>query len=657
MSSSLLSIGTQALTSNQTALSYTGQNIANVNTAGYTRQRVNFETQDPPILGVAIQDLQRITDEYLVKQVWRDTSALSSSEQQAQKIELLDKLMVSDSTSLTSSFDKYFTALQRSVDDPLFIANRQLFLAEAESLTDNFRNFDSRLREQLSGLTTEIRSMTTDVNSLTSSIASLNTKIASLAAGRQNYNTLIDERDQLIKQLSSYLSIDTISPDGGITTNLNLANGEPLVVAGRASQLSVRDGRFDPSQTEVYLSRGSLEVDITPHLGEGALGGIATYRDEVLMPTLAEVGRIALAFTETMNDQHRQGMDLYGDLGGDLFNATRTGEVFVSSENKRTISGATLTITDTSQLQASNYLFRMTGLESFEIIRQTDGQVFTSDALPAEAVSITEGVAGKKLSVELEGFQVEITAASLPAVGDEFLFKPTSTGARNMSVAISNPKLLALASPIRAVPVETNEGNAFVADIQITDSRDNSPLRSGTIDPLQLRFNADGSFSVYDVTDSAAPQLFELEGVEYSDMTYTPGEAIDFGTFTVTFENQPKPGDSFNIGYNDKGYSDNRNAVKLANLQSAETIGGFSYQDIYGQLLAQVGTQANSAKVSYMADQSVLTASENALQSVAGVNLDEEAARLIQYQQAYTASTRLITTYQTIFDSLLSAVR
>lgn len=657
MSSSLLSIGTQALTSNQTALAYTGQNIANVNTEGYTRQRVNFETQEPPILGVAIQDLQRITDEYLVKQVWRDTSALSSSEQQAQKIELLDKLMVSDSTSLTTSFDKYFTALQRSVDDPLFIANRQLFLAEAEALTDNFRNFDARLREQMVGLNTEFRSMTSDVNSIVSSIAALNTKISSLAAGRQNYNTLIDERDQLIRQLSSYMSVDVISPDGGITANLNLANGEPLVVSGRASQVSVRDGQFDPNRTEVYLSRGTLQVDITDHLGEGSLGGIAIYRDEVLQPTLAEVGRIALAFTATMNEQHRQGMDLNGDLGGDLFNAATKGEVFVSSDNKRPTSNATLAVTDTSLLTASNYLFRMTGLQSFELVRQSDGEVFASSALPAGSVTITDGVNGKKLSVEAEGFRFEVSGSLLPAAGDQFLLKPTSAGARNMSVAISNPKLLAFASPIRAVPAETNEGNAFVADIEITNTRQSSPLRTGAIDPLQIRFNADGTFSVFDITDPASPFLFQLDGVDYREMTFTSGEPIDFGAFSITLANEAKPGDVFNVSYNDKGYSDNRNAIKLTDLQAAETIEGFSYQDIYGQLLARVGTQASSARISYMADKSVLEASEGALQSIAGVNLDEEAAKLIQYQQAYTASTRLITTYQTIFDSLLAAVR
>src|SRR6056300_1036057 len=134
MSSGLLSIGTQALNANSTALAYTGQNISNVNTEGYSRQRVNFATQEPPILGVAINDIQRISDKFLVEQVWRDQSALSSSEQQAKKIELLDKLMVSESTNLSSAMDDYFAAVQKAVDDPLYIANRQLLLAEGSAL-------------------------------------------------------------------------------------------------------------------------------------------------------------------------------------------------------------------------------------------------------------------------------------------------------------------------------------------------------------------------------------------------------------------------------------------------------------------------------------------------------------------------------------------
>ena len=282
--SSLLNIGTQALTSNQSALAYTGQNIANVNTEGYSRQRVNFETQEPPILGVAIQDVQRITDQFLVEQVWRDQSALSSSEQQAKKIELLDKLMVSESTNLSTAMDSFFAAMQRTVDDPLFVANRQLFLAEAESLVSTFQNFDQRLNDQLTGLTTEARSMVSSINTISANIAGLNVKISSLAASGQNYNSLIDERDRLIKDLSSFISIDIVSSDGGITNNVMLANGEPLVSSSRSATLGLRDGSPDPLQVEVFLSRGNTQADVTDLLGEGALGGLFTYRDEILQP-------------------------------------------------------------------------------------------------------------------------------------------------------------------------------------------------------------------------------------------------------------------------------------------------------------------------------------------------------------------------------------
>lgn len=671
MSSSLLSIGTQALTANQSALAYTGQNIANVNTDGYSRQRVNFETQNPPILGVAIQDVQRITDQFLVEQVWRDQSALSSSEQQAQKIALLDKLMVSDATSLSAGMDEYFAAMQKMVDDPLFIANRQLFLAEAESLVNTFKNFETRLSEQQGLMNTEARSMMTNINSITGSIAALNVKISSLASGGQNYNSLIDERDTLVKELSKYISVDLISADGGITANINLGNGEPLVVAGRAATLGVRDGNPDPLQLEVFLRRGAVDAVVTNQLGEGGLGGLFTYRDEVLQPVVAEVGRIAIVFADKMNEQHRKGMDLNGDLGTDLFTPIDRGSVFADRDNREKSQRASLTFYDTSELQASQYEFRMTGVDRFEITRLSDGKTFDSSAMQRVSASsdLTLNAAGRyeiedqgletTLSVSVDGFTFRVSGSQLPAIGDEYLLKPTADGARSLNVAINNPKMLALASPIRVEPLSTNTGNAILADIQITDARDTSPLRSGTLEPpLEIRFNADATFIVFDVSEPGNPIAYEdLQQGLLENIAYVAGEPIEFSTFSITLENQPKPGDAFSIGYNTKGYSDNRNARQLADLQRASTIGEFSFQDIYGQLLAKVGTQANAAQVSYSADQAVLAASEDALASIAGVNLDEEAARLIQYQQAYTASTRLITAYQDIFDSLISAVR
>ena len=675
MSSSLLNIGTQALTANQSALSYTGQNIANVNTEGYSRQRVFFETQDPPILGVAIQDVQRITDQFLVQQVWRDQSALSASEQQAKKIDLLDKLMVSESTNLSTAMDSYFAAMQRTVDDPLYIANRQLFLAEAQSLVSTFQNFEQRLSEQQTALTTEARSLVSSLNSLTSNIAQLNVKISSLSASGQNINSLIDERDELTKQLSSYVSIDVVSSDGGITNNVMLANGEPLVSSGRAATLAIRDGSPDPTQIQVVLSRGNTQADVTGLLGTGALGGIFSYRDEILEPVRNEVGRLAMSFTYTMNEQHRKGMDLDGLMGQDLFITPQYGTVYAKAGNETLDTKTTLSIYDVTALTASDYEVRITGLDNFQIKRLSDGRIFESSKMDDLNTAESVGSAGafyrdetgavKELVVSLDGFTFRLNSSETPKPGDVFLLQPTKKGAREMGLAISNPESLALASPLRVNPAITNDGNAQVESFEILDASDTSSLRPGQLNPpVEIVFNspdADGNqtFSVFDITDPQNPVLIE----SMENLNYVPGEPIVFSTATgtelyqVTIINQPKAGDRFTIEYNTDGFSDNNNALSLAGLQREITTSGYSYQDAYGQLLAKVGTQANSIQVSYMANQSVLTASEDALESVRGVNLDEEATKLIQYQQAYTASTRLITAYQDLFDSLIAAVR
>jgi len=673
--SSLLNIGTQALTANQSALAYTGQNIANVNTEGYSRQRINFETQDPPILGVSIQDVQRVTDQFLVEQTWRDQSALSSSEQQAQKIALLDKLMVSDSTNLSAAMDSYFAAMQRTVDDPLFIANRQLFLAEAQALVSTFQNFDQRLSEQQSALTTEARSMLSSVNAITSNIAQLNVKISSLSAGGQNYNSLVDERDQLIKDLSRFISVDVISSDGGITNSVLLANGEPLVTSGRAGTLAVRDGSPDPSQIQITLSRGNIQADVTDLLGAGALGGMFAYRDEVLQPVRNEVGRLALVFGATMNEQHRKGMDLDGRMGGDLFNSPLSGIVYGKAGNGTVGTTTNLGYYDISALTASDYEVQISGVDSFSVKRLSDGKMFDSsqmadlaleDEVPASgAFTRTIGDTNQLLTISLDGFTFRLGSSQTPKTGDVFLLQPTKSGAREMGLAIANPESLALASPLRVTPAPTNDGNTTVQSIEILDASDTSPLRPGQLKtPVEIVFNAlaaDGTqtFSVFDITDPEDPRL--IEGME--NLNYTAGEPIVINTiagdplYQVTLVNQPKTGDRFTIEYNENGFSDNRNVLAMANLQRTETANGYSYQDAYGQLLATVGSQANTIQVSYLANQSVLASSEDALESIRGVNLDEEATKLIQYQQAYTASTRLITAYQDLFDSLISAVR
>ncbi|MET4001044.1 flagellar hook-associated protein FlgK [Marinobacterium sp. MBR-109] len=667
MSSSILNIGVQALNANQTALSYVGQNIANVNTEGYTRQTVLMGTQQPPILGVEVKDIRRMTDQFLIKQVWADTSVFKSNEAYSQKIAQLDSMLVSDSTSLSSSMDSYFASMQQVVDDPLFIANRELFLAEASSLANSFNDFDSKLRSQADLVNTEIRSMTDTVNSITENIAALNVQISTMHAAGQSTNELQDKRDLLVKDLSGYVTTSVISQDG-ITYNVMIGTGQPLVVGNTAARLDVRNSDADPTQLDIYMTNGSgISSQVTNQLGNGAIGGMVNYRDNVLQPTLNEVGRLAIVFSETMNEQHRKGMDLNGDMGEDLFKPLQRGEVTANAQNKNLNTSAHVSFYDVKELTGSDYKFEVTGIDSFRITRLSDGQRFDSSNLTEvtsadeldQSATFYEDTANGSVSISLDG--MTFTLKGEAGVGDSYLIQPTRSGGQLMDTKINNPRMLALASPLRIEPASTNTGNAELTDINITSTRSSANLRTGAAElPLEIVFNApdaDGNvtYSVYMNVASGSPEIYE--GME--NLVYTEGEpiVIEQDDYALTFNNQPNPGDRFTVEFNTNGYSDNSNALAMSDLQNQTLVNGFSYQDTYGQLLAKVGTQASNANISYASSRSVLTASENALQSVAGVNLDEEAANLVKYQQAYSAAAQLISAYQTIFDSLISAVR
>jgi len=453
-----------------------------------------------------------------------------------------------------------------------------------------------------------------------------------------------------------------------------LANGEPLVSSGRAATLSVRDGNPNPAQIDIVLSRGNSEAEITGLLGDGALGGLFTYRDDVLEPVRAEIGRLAIVLTHTMNEQHRQGMDLDGNMGTDLFSPIKKGNFYGSNTNETAVLNANLYFYDPTQLTGSDYEVEIVGVNQVQIKRLSDGRYIdpvyvtpTDFANQSEVPTLgryTVDTAGSKqvMTIQLEGFTFTLSSTEIPKTGDLFLLQPTVSGSRDMNLALTNPKMLAMASPLRVTPAATNGGNAELVSIEVLDYSGSSPLRAGELaPPVEIVFNAPdaSAFTVYNISDPLNPQVYK----SMSDIAYTPGESIVIETlanqplFQVTLNNTAKPGDRFAIEYNTDGYSDNRNAVALAALQQQETALNKSYQDAYGQLLAKVGTQANSIAVGYSANRTVLAASEDALESVRGVNLDEEATKLIQYQQAYTASTRLITAYQDLFDSLISAVR
>ncbi|WP_075178625.1 flagellar hook-associated protein FlgK [Neptunomonas phycophila] len=669
----LLNLGTQALQANSSALGTVGQNISNVNTEGYSRQVVSLTTVQYSS-GVQVESIDRITDRFLTEQMWSDVSTYNQSLTYSAFSSRLDDLLATDSTSISSALDSYFSALQNVVDDPTSTPNRELFIAEADALVQRFNNLDASLQTQNVAINDSVEDLADQVNSLTTNIAELNYKIKVGTAANRPINELEDQREELINQLSELVGVDAVEQDGN-QISLFVGNGQPLVVGGSANRLSAIPGDPDASQTNLALTISNNEVDVTDQLSGGQIGGALKYREEALNDARDELGRVAILLSESMNEAHQSGIDLNNDLGGLIFSDVNSAQlqrsrVLADSDNRAQLEDGLVEIDDLSQIQASEYTVLYEGDNRITLTRESDGKVIRINDLQqvSDPYDVEQGSYylnnSKELVFAVDGMKVTLSTDRRMSTGDEFVLQPVRTGAEDMNLEIQDGDHLALASPIRVVSDTENTGSG-VTEVAVTDFRALSFDASGELaPPLSIVFNnADPvQYTVYDMTDSLNPQPYSFDSdgdgtaEVLENIPYTAGDSIQLKGFEATITGQPKAGDRFRISFNEDGISDNRNALIMSDLQEADVSSKGAYQDLYGSLLERVGTRTSTAQINLDANKAVLTSTSDAKASVSGVNLDEEAAKLVQFQQAYQASAQLISTSQTLFDTLLSSL-
>lgn len=672
MGFSLLGLGVQATQANKSALTVIGHNISNVNTPGYSRQVVNLSTQTDQ-RGVTVDSISRVADEFLTRQLWADTASFSRSDIFADMASELDNLLATDSTSISTAMDNYFKALQNAVDDPTSLPNRELFVAESEALARRFNELNSVVMRQNDTINSNLDSLSSQVSVLAADLADLNAKIAYEISASREPNELRDQRDNIVEELSKLIDVQVVE-QGRDEFSVFVSNGEPLVVGVEANKLVAIDGDPDPTKRGLAVQIAGNNVEITDRVEGGKLGGLLTYRDEVLDPAINELGRIAIAFAETMNTQHQAGMDLDGNLGGLLFNDVNSGAVMASrlstnGNNASVLSSGFVKIVDVSQLQASDYEITFSSGSELEIQRMSDGQRITLDDLTQVADPLDLNGASDayyadfnngEVRIVIDGVQISMDVTGRFSTSDRFLIQPVRTGASDFGTVLADGRQLALASPVRITTSADNTGTG-VAEVKVTDpAAITFQSQAGAMKPpVEIVFNNDtpSTFTVYDISTPGAPVPLEITGLgPLVDQIYTAGQAIQLDGYEITIKNQPKAGDRFIFEYNTGGVSDNRNALMLSNLQLDDLLEGGSYQDIYGTLIERVGTKTSVSVINRDASQSVLTSTQDSIASLSGVNLDEEAAKLIQFQQAYQASAQLISTSQTLFDTLLNSV-
>lgn len=270
-SSNLLNIGSQALTANTVALNVVGQNIANVDTEGYSRQSVTLVSQED-LNGVTATDISRITDEFLQSQIYSQTSSYYSLSSYEELASQLDDLLAADTSSISAAMDTWFESLQTAIDDPSSLANRQLLLSETEALVQTFSSLDTQLETQNEAVNTEISNSVAAINSLTSNLAAVNDSIRLASATDSLSNELLDQRDQILEELAGYINFTSdIQSDGQV--NLYIGQGEPLVVGQSSYTLSTGANPQDPQEQNVYLTIGSQQSDLTSQISGGYWAG------------------------------------------------------------------------------------------------------------------------------------------------------------------------------------------------------------------------------------------------------------------------------------------------------------------------------------------------------------------------------------------------
>lgn len=669
----LLSIGLSGLAASKTQLSITGHNITNVNTPGYSRQDASQATRSPQFSGAgyigsgtSLVDVRRSYSEFLTSQLRSSTSLNRDVEAYKSQIDQLDSLLAGTTTGITPSLQKFFSALQTAAEDPANIPARQLVLAEAEGLARRFNTVYDRLSEQNNFTNKQMAAVTDQVNRLAGSIGSLNEAIAVAAANGKQPNDLLDARDEAVRQLSGYIGV-TVVPQDDSSFNIFIGSGQPLVVGSAAARLEVVPGQGDPNRHEVQFVSGGSRQGVTSQITGGELGGLIRYREEVLDSTMNSLGRLALAVSDQVNTQLGQGLDLKGQVGTALFgdyNTEALGKLRVNAFAGNSNAQPVMNITDTSLLTTSDYLMEYDG-SSYKVRRLSDNQLMTvTDSVPPGTLSITDK------DSKSQGFQI-VLGSPAPAAGDKFSLQPTRRGASDIRATLDQADQLAFAAPVRAQSTLQNSGTGVIGQPNLLSAP--SP-----IDPAALTAAFEGLTLTYDGTGLTLPTPAPA-GLTLSPATITAGQTntlnltLTTGTapnqqqysFELTVSGRPSTNDTFTFNYNQSGVSDNRNALKLVDLQTKQTVGvdaavngsGFSFTDGYGELVERVGTLTAQARMDSEATGSILKQATDNRDSLSAVNLDEEAANLIKFEQYYNASAQIIQVARSLFDTLISSFR
>ena len=684
---SLLNIGMSGLSASQSALMTTGNNISNVDTAGYSRQqtvqgsKASIQYGNVYIgTGTTLADVRRVYNSYLDAQLQTTTSLNSDSAAYLDQVTPLDKLLSDSGTGLNGALTKFFASVQNVNAKPGDDASRQLLLSDAQALSNRFNSISTQLNSQNADINGNLTSMADQVNKLATTMAQLNKKISEVSSSGGVPNDLLDARNETMRQLSTFTGAQFVEREGNV--DIYLGSGQPLVIGNTVNKLEAVPSKDDPGRISLQVNRGSSTIDITSIMTGGEIGGLLRYRSEVLDPAMNELGRVALTVADQMNTIQAQGIDKNGNFGGNLFNninsATNMAQRSIATIGNSAGSGNfDVSIEDSGKLTTNDYKVTFTSATDYTVQRLPDGSAVGAYSTTTNPPPV------------IEGFALKLNGGT--AAGDSFKITPTRNAAANIQTEMTDSKRLAIAAPLGAAIAPGGSGTLTIpasgqptltTKFDIYDSATATAMQNGLKNstPTKVVFgdvSADGTSQTY--------QFLDAKGGVISSGTIKPGEnntlsltvplqdasgapippapATQYtASFDMTVAGSPGKGTAINVTLSQPGTLDNRNGTALAGLQTQQTVDtgsaskGISLTDAYGKLVEGVGAKAAQGKLDSAATTAILANAKGARDSLSGVDLDEETGNLVKYQQYYTASSQIIKAAQEIFSTLINSL-
>ena len=658
MSVSLYQTGVSGLLAAQQQLATTGHNISNVNTDGYNRQRaeqnatVGLNNGNNYIGGgTYIQDITRLYDQFSYKEQMMNQSSLGNADSLHARLTQLDQVVSTSGNAVVGSLDKFYQALNGVADNPNDSGLRSIVLNQAGILSNDFNELANNFDNMSKSVNGEIEQVASRISEISKELAKINETIMHSQQGGQP-NDLLDKRDQLISELSNYTQVNTVKDANNVMTVM-IGQGTTLVAGITPMTLQVNAGDPDSQQTELRLVSGSSSVALKGSTLGGSLAANFEFRDEHLSQTRTEIDRLAMAISSTLNDSQASGLDLNELQGANIFTDINTtqlqqGRVSAHSGNSGNTQ-AQITITDVSKLTTDEYEIRFDGT-NFMLNNLTSG---TSENLGPPGVPSGTHTPSPDL-----GFSFVETSTGALQVGDTFTINPTKNSAALMQTTLTDGNAIAAST---AVDITPSDNNVSAGAIDIVDMFD--PENAQAAMPMRIDVSEDAlgafTYTITDNTNTTSAPISYTPPSQVINLPPSPSTAafqVEIsGTPSGSGPNAPEQffiGDAFGVG-------NGNHAVAMAKTQEVGVTNGG--KETFSKSLAVstsvVGSKASNANLTADTAQALFTQAYNRNQATSGVNLDEEAANLLKYQQAYQAASQIISTANTLFDTILSAVR